>query len=150
MSKPTKVSTVNGVREHSMNTPNAYWFPSPMDGKVIQWCRFFVPGMVDELVVIDAVHIVERGPNALRHPISLKTLNKQLEEFQWPLDRVKFLVCTASSPLCAEVEHTVEKPYWQQNLNRAVRDWRHHHPSFSIDSFIEDARAAWNTPPEED
>jgi len=150
MSKPTKVSTINGVREHSMNMPNAYWFPSPMDGKVIQWRRFFVPGIPDQLVVIDAVHIVEHGPNALRHPISADVLNKQLEEFQWPLGRVKFLVCTANAPLCAEVEQTVDPPYWQQNLNRAVRDWRHHHPDHNIHRFVEDACVAWNAPPEED
>jgi len=150
MSKPTKVSTIKGIRENCVNRPNAYWFPSPMGGTIIQWLRFFVPGIPDESVVIDAVHIVEHGANALRHPISANALNKQLEEFQWPMDRVKFLVCTATAPLCAEVKHTVDSPYWQQNLNRAVRDWRHHHPSFSIDSFIEDARAAWNTPPEED
>lgn len=150
MSKPTKISTIKGVREHNMNTPNAYWFSSPMDGKVIQWRRFFVPGMPDEVVVIDAVHLADHAPNVLRQPISLKILNKQLEEFQWPMERVKFLVCTATSPLCAEVEQTIDLPYWQQNLNRAVRDWRHRHPTFAIERLIEDVCVAWNAPPEED
>lgn len=58
-------------------------------------------------------------------------------------------VCTPSSPLCAEVEQTIDPPWWQQNLNRAARDWRFHHPNLSVESFLEDASRAWNAPPED-
>jgi hypothetical protein len=134
--KPTKIVNIEGVFENNrVERRSSYWFPSPGMSHVVVYRRFFMPGLTDDSVKIEGVYLSDAEANVLRTPLTLTELNAMLQVFQWPRERCKFLVQTRSGPLYLEAEITVERPYWESEIDRAYRGWLKENPGAAPDQW---------------